>query len=183
MFLLDHPTFQNHNTEFHLSTTAKMPGNDRRPVSESASDNGESINTMTDETRDTAQQFPTTVEESHEENPTASRRVPENGDADPGTNSYDPPAGGLDEDKGKGKAISGPESPSNGRKFSINELSKQLSNGQKPSVTHSTYISPNGIPRSELGLPYSAVSAMARRQLEANDLPPSRRAMLEQNTG
>lgn len=183
IFLLDHPTFQNHNTEFHLSTTAKMPGNDGRPVSESASDNGESINTMADETRDTAQHFPTTAEEPREENPTASMRVPENGDADQGTNSYDPPAGGLDEDKGKEKANSGPVSPSNGRKLSINELSKRLSNGQKPSVTHSTYISPTGIPRSELGLPYTVVSAIARRQLEADDLPPSRRAMFEQNTG
>lgn len=160
-----------------------MPENDGRPVSESASDNGKSTNRTADETRDTAQHFPTTVEEPREENPPASRRMPENGIADQGTNSYDAPAAGLDEDKGKGKAISGPESPSNGRKLSINELSKQLSNGQKPSVTHSTYISPNGIPRSDLGLPYTVVSAIARRQLEANDLPPSRRAMFEQNTG
>ena len=172
-----------HDTELHLSTTAKMAGNNIRPVSESASDNGKSTNRMAAETRDTAQHFPTTVEEPREENPTASRRVPENGDADKGTNSYDTPAAGLDEDTGTGKAMPSPESPSNGRKLSINELSKQLSNGQKPSVTHSTYISPNGIPRSELGLPYTVVSAIARRQLEANDLPPSRRAMFEQNTG
>ncbi|KAK0119975.1 hypothetical protein ONS95_011399 [Cadophora gregata] len=158
-----------------------MPGIDSRSVSESVTVNGESTDRMADETRATTQSLPSNAKESHQEKSTASNGQKADGDTDPGASPRNSGASGLDEHKGN--EMPAYESPSNSRKrINMKQLSQQLSNGQKPIAAHSNYVSPNGIPHSELGLPYTVVSAITRRQLEANELPPSRRVMFEDNT-
>ncbi|KAH7410858.1 hypothetical protein BKA64DRAFT_741500 [Cadophora sp. MPI-SDFR-AT-0126] len=159
-----------------------MLGDNGRSGSESVSDHNESTDRMTDETRSPSQPLPPNVEEPLGWNSSASKRMPATGNADLGTSSPNSGASRLDEHTGKEQAVSESLS-SNGRKrLDLKVLSKQLSNGQKSSAKHSNYVSPNVLSRSELGLPYTVASSFARRQLEANNLPPSSRTMLEQNT-
>ncbi|KAH7354787.1 hypothetical protein BKA65DRAFT_535139 [Rhexocercosporidium sp. MPI-PUGE-AT-0058] len=98
-------------------------------------------------------------------------------DAKMGTKSSGP-------DKGKGKVLSEPVLDiQEGQVFNMRELAQHLSKCQKPlPASHPTYTHPNGIPFSELGLPYTVVAGIVRKQLEADDLPPSRHAMLKENT-
>ncbi|KAG4438084.1 hypothetical protein IFR05_006450 [Cadophora sp. M221] len=129
---------------------------------------------------DTANAFPQSVLGPGGENPVApdgpsGHRRTEN--AEVGTNPSGP-------DKGKGKAALGfVLDIEEGQVFTMKELAHQLSKCQKRQPkSHPTYIQPNGIPPSELGLPYTVVAGIVRKQLEANDLPPSRRAMLKENS-